>query len=72
MESDIAAVPALKRAAMARLQELATPDQPIAHLKLADLLAEPLDSEDSIRRFVESLEAQLRKLLSEGVRIVIE
>ena len=72
MESDIAAVPALRAQAVSRLQELATPDQPVAHLRLADLITEPLDSEGAVRRFVESLEAQLRKLVSEGARIVID
>lgn len=72
MESDIAAVPALRAQAVSRLQELATPDQPVVHLRLGDLITEPLDSEEAIRRFVESLEAQLRKLVSEGARIVID
>ena len=57
---------------LSRLQELATPEQPIARLRLADLIVEPLDSEEAIRRFVDALEAELRKLLSEGARILIE
>lgn len=72
MESDLAAIPTLKAQVSSRLQELATPEQPIARLRLAELIVEPLDSEEAIRRFVDALEAELRKLLSEGARILIE
>jgi hypothetical protein len=72
MESDLAAVPALRAQALGRLQELANPQQPIARLRISDLVQEPLDSEDAVRRFVEVFQAQLLKLLSEGARIVIE
>ena len=72
MESDIAAVPALQAQAMSRLQELANPEQPVGRLHLTELLQEPLDSDEAIRRFIEALDAQLRKLLAEGARIVID
>ena len=72
MESDLAAIPTLKAQVSGRLQELATPEQPIARLRLAELLREPLDSEEAIGRFIVALDAELRKLLSEGARILIE
>jgi hypothetical protein len=72
MESDLAAIAAIEAQIFSRLQELATPEQPIARLRVAELIREPLDTEEAIRRFVDALEAQLRKLLAEGARILIE
>jgi hypothetical protein len=72
MESDLAAIPALEAQVFSRLQELATPELPIVRLRVAALIREPLDTEEAIGRFVDALEAELRKLLAEGARIVIE
>ncbi len=72
MESDIAAVQGLGSAAVSRIQEICRPAERIQRLRLADLVQEPLESEEAISRFVETLRSELSKLLAEGVRIAID
>ena len=72
MESDLAAATGLRSQILARIQEIARPQERVERVRLADLIQEPLDDEAAVDRFVETLKAHLLKLLAEGSRIIIE
>jgi hypothetical protein len=72
LESDIAAVPALKIGIITRLQEVTRPKERIERVRLGQFSTEPLDSEGAIDRLVENVKQHLLKLIAEGVRIIIE
>jgi hypothetical protein len=72
MESDLAAAPALRSQILMRLQELTRPEERVERIRLAELLQEPLDTHESVDRFVEALKAQILKFIAEGSRVVVE
>jgi len=76
MESDIAALNALKTQVIARIQELTTPPEEegvrTERVRLAEFFVDPLDSETTIKQAVERLTEHLLKLSAEGVRIIVE
>ncbi len=76
MESDIAALSALKSQAIARVQELTTPPEAAGvrteRVRLAEFFIAPLDSEAAIKEAVDRLTEHLLKLSAEGVRIIVE
>lgn len=72
MESDLAAATGLRSQILARVQEIARPQERVERVRLAELIQEPLDDEAAVDRFVETLKAHLLKLLAEGSRIIIE
>lgn len=72
MESDLAALGALKSQVVARLQELTAPEEKIERVRLSDFFDASLDSEAAIEEAVAQLKEYLLKLLAEGVRIVLE
>ena len=72
MESDLAALNALKSQVLARVQELTAPEEKIERVRLADFFDDSLDSEEAIEEAVAQLREHLLKLLAEGVRIVLE
>ncbi len=81
MESDVAAVTARRSEVIRRLQELATPEQKVVTVRVADILGsvlrdvDPKDLEKTEKAVDEALNAlkeHLLKLLAEGSRIVLE
>jgi hypothetical protein len=72
MESDLAAAPALRSQILMRLQELTRPEERVERIRLAELLQEPLDSQEAVDRFVEALRAQILKFIAEGSRVTVE
>lgn len=76
MESDIAALSALKSQAIVRVQELTTPPEAegvrTERVRLAEFFVAPLDSEAAIKEAVDRLTEHLLKLSAEGVRIIVE
>jgi hypothetical protein len=76
MESDIAALSALKSQAIARVQELTTPPEAegvrTERVRLVEFFIAPLDSEAAIKEAVDRLAEHLLKLSAEGVRIIVE
>jgi hypothetical protein len=76
MESDIAALTALKSQAIARVQELTTPTEEegvrTERVRIAEFFIGPLDSEAAIKDALERLTEYLLKLSAEGVRIIVE
>lgn len=72
MESDQAALGGLKAQVIARLRELTAPEEKVERVYLSDFFVEPLDSEEAVENAIERLRAHLLKLISEGVKIVLE
>jgi hypothetical protein len=82
MESEIAAVDALKTHATRELQELAAPEKKIVRVRVSSILGSviekpdhPDDSEEFEKRLtdrIDELKEYLLKLLAEGARIILE
>jgi chromosome segregation and condensation protein ScpB len=75
MESDLAAVEALRAAALARLQEMALGDateRPVRRVRIADILARPIHSKDDLDAAIEQLRDALQKFIDEGDAIILE
>lgn len=72
MESDLAALPGLRARALARLQELAAPDQKIERVRLAEYFTMALTTHDAVDEALDRLREHLYKLVDEQSRIVLE
>jgi len=81
MESDIDAVAARRSEAVRRLQKLATPEQTVVTVRVADILGsvlrdvDPNDlekTEKAVDAALKALREHLLKILAEGSRIVLE
>lgn len=72
MESDLAALSALKAQVVARIQQVAAPTDKVERVALAQFFTEGLDSEEAVDIAVERLREHLLKLIAAGVRIILE
>lgn len=76
METDMAALPALKGQVIARLQELTIPAQEegthVERVRLSEFFTQVLDSDAAVNDVVERLREHLLKLVAEGAKIVVE
>jgi hypothetical protein len=82
MESEIAAVEALKSQAIRELQELAAPEKKIVRVRVASILGSVIEKPDNpddseefearLRDRSNELREHLLKLLAEGARIILE
>jgi hypothetical protein len=72
LDSDIAAAAGLAQGIVRRIEQAVQPKQRIERVRLRDLAVEPIESEEAIDRLLETLRAQLTKLVAEGVRIIVE
>lgn len=82
MESEIAAVEALKSQAIRELQELASPEKKIVRVRVASILGSVIEKPDNpddseefeprLRDRIDELREHLLNLLAEGARIILE
>ena len=73
MESDIAALGGLFAQVIANIQKATTPnDVPFRRVRLAEFFAGPLENEQQVKAAIEQLQDHLLKLLTEGVKIMLE
>jgi hypothetical protein len=73
MESDVAALGGLFAQVVAHVQKLITPPEvPLRRVRVADFFAGAVEDEEQVRQAVARLQDHLLKLLSEGVKVVIE
>ena len=76
MESDVAAVGALRAQVFARFQELLTPPEEkgrrVERVRFSDFFGDVIDSEQALNEAVDRLREHLQKLLAEGAKIVLE
>lgn len=72
MESEIAAVEALKLRAVRELQELAAPEKKIIRVRVSSFLGNVIETSEDIEEAMERLKEHLIKLLAEDARIILE
>lgn len=74
IEAELAALSSYRSRVMARVLELATPDEPdaVERVRLAAYFDGSLDTPDAVEVVTERLKEDLLKLLAEGKRIVFE
>ncbi len=75
MESDLAAVEALKSSALVKLQELTYGGKgtaPVRRIRIADVFNRPIQTKDDLKMALQQLEDTLRKLIDEGAVIILE
>ncbi|MCL6447596.1 MAG: BREX system P-loop protein BrxC [Armatimonadetes bacterium] len=72
MESEIAAVDALKLRAIRELQELAAPEKKIIRVRVSSVLGNVIETPEDIEEAMERLKEHLIKLLAEDARIILE
>jgi hypothetical protein len=75
MESDLAAVEALKSSVFAKLQELAYGGKgkaPIRRVRLSDLFNRPIETQKDLDAAIQQLRDALQKYIDEGAAILLE
>lgn len=72
MESEIAAVEALKSQAIRELQELAAPEKKIVRVRVASVLGSTVETPEDVYLALERLKEHLLKLLAGNTRILLE
>ncbi|MGH9427539.1 MAG: hypothetical protein ACRD2L_14705, partial [Terriglobia bacterium] len=75
MESDLAAVEALKSSVLVKLQELAYGDKentPVRRVRVSNLFNRPIQSMEDLDAVLEQLRNELQKYIDEGAAIILE
>ena len=75
MESDLAALPALKQKVIERLRELTKPPEEetqVVKIKLVEFFADSLDSETAVNEAIERLREHLLRLVAEKAKFIVE
>jgi hypothetical protein len=72
MESDLAAVEGLSREVVRRLQEWVEPEEKIERFRVAQHFSGKITTEEELDTAMNDLRGKLSKLLSQGVKIVLE
>ena len=75
MESDLAAVDALRSSAYVKLQELSIGSDtkaPIRRVRIAEIFNRPIKTKEDLEAAIEQLRNSLRKFIDEGAAIILE
>ena len=73
MESDVAALGGLFAQVVAQIQKIVTPPEvKLKRVRVAEFFAGAVENEEQVKQAVGRLQDHLLKLLSEGVKIVLE
>jgi hypothetical protein len=72
MESDLAAVDALRAQALGNIQRLVAPEQRVVRVRVSQLLSSRLETGEDVEAALSQLRKHLMKLLAEGARIILE
>lgn len=72
VETDIAAAEALRDQAMKKIQEMAAPGEKIERVKVSTLLTGKLETPEDVEMAVNQIREHLLKLLSSGIKIILE
>ena len=75
MESDLAAVDALRSSAYVKLQELSIGSDtkaPIRRVRIAEIFNRPIKTKEDLEAAIEQLRDLLRKFIDEGAAIILE
>ena len=75
MESDLAAVEALKSSALVKLQELAFTGKdkpPIRKVRVSDVFNRPIQTQQDLEAALQQLRDALQKFIDKGAAIILE
>ena len=72
MESEITAVGTIKAGVIRELQELASPEKKIVHVRVSEVLGNVVETPEDVEQAVERLKEHLLKLLAEDTQIILE
>ncbi len=74
MTSDLAAVRTLRSDVLMEVQRLTTPEEPVERVRVAAIagVGRTLATPDDVDALIEALRAHLRKLVDQGVKVVLE
>ena len=72
MESDLQAVDSLVSRAMEELQRLVSPEKKVKRFKVSSILGGALETQEDLEEAIQRLKEELAKLLSEGVKVILE
>jgi hypothetical protein len=72
METDIAAVDAIRDQTIKKIQEMAAPEEKIERVRVSTIFTGKLETEGDIDTALSKLKDHLLKLLSSGIKIILE
>jgi hypothetical protein len=72
METEIAALPILKRQVLEQLRKLAEPEEKVEHVRVAEFIIGKLENAEDIDVALNKLKDHLLKLLATGIKIILE
>lgn len=72
LESDIEAARSVRAQVVARIQEICTPEKPIQRVRLSEIVADALETEEEVDHAMLLLREYLIGLLDKGVKIIPE
>lgn len=72
METDITAVDAIRDQVIKKIQEMAAPDEKIERVRVSTIFTGKLETEGDIDAALSRLKEHLLKLLSSGIKIILE
>jgi negative regulator of replication initiation len=75
MQSDLAAVDALKSSALVKLQELAIGSddkKPVRRVRMSEFLHRPIETQQELEKILKLIRDSLQKCIDEGVVIILE
>lgn len=72
IDSDLAALDELRTRAIERLRELTTPEETVEHVRVADFLNGPIADDEDLEPAIQRLRDHVQKLLSQGIRVILE
>jgi hypothetical protein len=72
METDIAAVDAIKSRAFKDVQQMAAPGEKIERVRISTLFAGKLESPEDVEIAINNLRDHLLKLIATGTKVILE
>ena len=72
METDIAAIDAIRDQAMKKIQEMAAPGEKIERVRVSTIFTGKLETPEDVETAINQLKEHLLKLLSRGMKVILE
>ena len=72
METDIAAIDAIRLQVIKRIQEMAAPGEKIERVRVSTIFTGKLETPEDVEAVIDQLREHLLKLLSSGIKIILE
>lgn len=72
MESDVAAVSAVRNGVVERIRQMLEPEVRVERVRVADMVQGTVDTEESVEELIRNLRERLLALIEEGKKVVVE